>query len=37
MASNTRVPTAEITGIYGGLLKTMTRKMLGPGAGGAPG
>jgi len=29
MASNTRVPKAEITGIYGGLLKRMTRKMLG--------
>jgi AhpD family alkylhydroperoxidase len=29
MASNTRVPKAEITGIYGYLLKKMTRKMLG--------
>jgi alkylhydroperoxidase family enzyme len=29
MASNTRVPKAEITGIYGYLLKTMARKMLG--------
>jgi len=29
MASNTRVPKAEITGIYGALLKKMTRKMLG--------
>jgi alkylhydroperoxidase family enzyme len=29
MASNTRVPKAEITGLYGGLLKRMTRKMLG--------
>ena len=29
MASSTRVPPTEITGIYGALLKTMTRKMLG--------
>jgi alkylhydroperoxidase family enzyme len=29
MASNTRVPKTEITGIYGVLLKKMTRKMLG--------
>ena len=29
MASNTRVPKTEITGIYGALLKKMTRKMLG--------
>jgi AhpD family alkylhydroperoxidase len=29
MASSTRVPAAEITGIYGALLKTMSRKMLG--------
>ena len=29
MTSNTRVPKAEITGIYGTLLKKMTRKMLG--------
>jgi AhpD family alkylhydroperoxidase len=29
MASTTRVPKAEITGLYGGLLKMMARKMLG--------
>jgi AhpD family alkylhydroperoxidase len=29
MASGTRVPPTEITGIYGALLKTMSRKMLG--------
>lgn len=29
MASATRIPKAEITGIYGGLLKMMSRKMLG--------
>src|SRR5215217_428448 len=29
MASSTRVPAAEITGIYGALLKTMSRKMVG--------
>lgn len=29
MAGDTRVPKAEITGIYGGLLKRMTRRMLG--------
>jgi hypothetical protein len=29
MASSTRVPAAEITGIYGALLKTMSGKMLG--------
>jgi len=29
MASNTRVPETEITGIYGYLLKKMTRKMFG--------
>ena len=29
MTSNTRVPKAEITGIYGSLLKKMSRKMLG--------
>ena len=29
MASKTRIPKAEITGIYGGLLKLMSRKMLG--------
>jgi alkylhydroperoxidase family enzyme len=27
--SNTRVPKAELTGIYGGLVKRMSRKMLG--------
>jgi alkylhydroperoxidase family enzyme len=29
MTSNTRIPKAEITGIYGGLLKMMMRKMIG--------
>jgi AhpD family alkylhydroperoxidase len=29
MASTTRVPKAEITGIYGGLVKIMTRRMFG--------
>ncbi|HEV2065307.1 MAG TPA: carboxymuconolactone decarboxylase family protein [Thermomicrobiales bacterium] len=29
MTSNTRVPKAEITGVYGALLKKMSRKMLG--------
>src|SRR5688572_26523643 len=29
MASKTRIPKAKITGIYGGLLKMMARKMLG--------
>jgi alkylhydroperoxidase family enzyme len=29
MASNTRIPKTEITGIYGGLLKVAMRKMLG--------
>ena len=29
MASSTRVPATEITGIYGALVKTMSRKMLG--------
>ena len=29
MASSTRVPATEITGIYGGLVKTMSRRMLG--------
>ena len=29
MASTTRVPPTEITGIYGALVKTMSRKMLG--------
>ena len=29
MVSKTRVPKAEITGIYGYLLKKMTRKLLG--------
>ena len=29
MTSSTRVPPAEITGIYGTLLKTMSRRMLG--------
>lgn len=29
MASTTRIPKAKITGIYGGLLKTAMRKMLG--------
>ena len=29
MVSSTRVPAAEVTGIYGALLKTMTRKMVG--------
>jgi AhpD family alkylhydroperoxidase len=29
MASSTRVPAADITGIYGTLLKTMSRRMLG--------
>ena len=28
MASHTRVPKAEITGLYGALLKLMIRKML---------
>jgi len=29
MTGNTRVPNAEITGVYGALLKRTTRKMLG--------
>lgn len=29
IASSTRVPAAEITGIYGSLVKTMSRRMLG--------
>lgn len=29
MTSNTRVPKAEITGVYGAVLKRMSRKMLG--------
>ena len=29
MVSSTRVPPTEITGVYGALLKTMSRKMLG--------
>ena len=29
MSNNTRVPRAELTGIYGGLVKRMSRKMLG--------
>jgi AhpD family alkylhydroperoxidase len=29
MASSTRVPAAEITGIYGSLVKTMTRRLVG--------
>ena len=29
MASTTRIPKAELTGIYGGLVKRMSRKMLG--------
>ena len=29
MASSTRVPAAEITGIYGSLVKTMSRRMVG--------
>ena len=29
MASTTRVPATEVTGIYGALLKTMSRRMLG--------
>lgn len=29
MASNTRIPKTEITGIYGGLLKVAMRKMIG--------
>jgi alkylhydroperoxidase family enzyme len=29
MASNTRIPKAELTGVYGALIKAMSRKMLG--------
>ena len=29
MASNTRIPKAEVTGIYGAMVKRMSRKMLG--------
>jgi AhpD family alkylhydroperoxidase len=29
MASSTRIPATEITGVYGALLKTMSRRMLG--------
>ena len=29
MASNTRIPKAELTGIYGAIVKRMSRKMLG--------
>ena len=33
MTSTTRVPPAEITGLYGGLLKIAMRKMIGRRAG----
>ena len=29
MASNTRIPKAELTGIYGTMVKRMSRKMFG--------
>jgi hypothetical protein len=29
MASSTRIPKAELTGIYGAMIKRMSRKMLG--------
>ena len=29
MASNTRIPKAELTGIYGAMIKRMSRKMFG--------
>ena len=29
MASNTRIPKAELTGVYGAIVKRMSRKMLG--------
>ena len=29
MANSTRVPATEITGVYGSLLKTMSRRMFG--------
>ena len=29
MASNTRIPKAELTGIYGAMVKRMSRKMFG--------
>ena len=29
MASNTRIPKAELTGIYGAMVKRMSRRMLG--------
>ena len=29
MTSSTRVPATKITGVYGNLLKAMSRKMLG--------
>jgi hypothetical protein len=29
MASSTRIPKAELTGIYGAMVKRMSRKMLG--------
>lgn len=29
MASSTRIPKAELTGIYGAVVKRMSRKMLG--------
>ena len=29
MAGNTRIPKAELTGIYGAMVKRMSRKMLG--------
>ena len=29
MASNTRIPKAELTGVYGAVVKRMSRKMLG--------
>jgi hypothetical protein len=29
MGSSTRIPKAELTGIYGGLVKRMSRKRLG--------
>ena len=29
MASNTRIPKAELTGVYGAIVKRMSRRMLG--------
>jgi hypothetical protein len=29
MAGNTRIPTAELTGVYGAIVKRMSRKMVG--------